>query len=108
MTDSQELRADAGERLNANLGEQARDHPGLVLAGGLVVGLLAGALLPRGTARRFAQSAIAAAAVGGKTSLALARHASDSARSAASDAADHLHALEEGAGENARRLRRNV
>ncbi len=95
----------ADEGLSANLAAQAREHPGLVVAGGLALGLVAGALLPRGTARKLARGAIAAAAVGGEAGVALAQRARSAARSTADEAADQWQVLEAGTGEKARRLR---
>ncbi len=89
-------------------GGLAGEHPGLIIGGGLALGLLAGALLPRGTARRLAQGAIASAALGGEASIALARKAGDGARSAASEAGSQVRKLEDRAGHGARRLRKST
>jgi len=48
--------------------ELGKDYPVALVAGGLVVGLLAGALLPRGIGRRVARSVITAAAITGEIS----------------------------------------
>lgn len=90
------------------LKSQAHEHPGMVLAGGLILGLVAGALLPRGTARKLAKGAAAAAAIGGETGLSLARQARDRAQTAAGDAAERLRVVEQGAETGVRRLRRGA
>lgn len=86
----------------------AREHPGLVLGGGLMLGLIIGGLMPRGAIRRLARDAVAVAAVGGEASLAYARHAADSARDAAGEAGTQLRQLEGRAGDSARKLRRTT
>ncbi len=48
--------------------ELGKDYPVALVAGGLAMGLLAGALLPRGVGRRVARGAIAAAAIAGDIS----------------------------------------
>jgi ElaB/YqjD/DUF883 family membrane-anchored ribosome-binding protein len=63
-----------------------RDHPGAVVAGGVVLGLVAGAFLSRGTGRRIARHALALAEVAGTASLALGKQAMDKAE----DAGDEL------------------
>ena len=100
--------APARQEASESLASQVKAHPGLVVAGGLALGVLASALLPRGTGRRLAQGAIAAAAVGGEAGMALARQARDSARTAAGEATEHLQTLEDKAGEGARQLRRRA
>ncbi len=48
--------------------ELGKDYPVALIAGGLALGLFAGALLPRGVGRRVARGAIAAAAIAGDIS----------------------------------------
>jgi hypothetical protein len=91
-----------------SLTEQIKAHPGIALAGGLALGVLASALLPRGSARRLAKGAVAAATVGSEAGFALARQARERARSAAGEAGEHLHTLEEKAGDGARQLRQRA
>lgn len=58
------------------------DYPGLAVAAGLGVGLLAGALLPRSTGRKLARGAVFLASAGGEIGLALGKqalHAADEA-----------------------------
>lgn len=60
-----------------------RDHPGMVVAGGLALGLLAGVLLaPRGSGRKIARRAMSIAEAAGTASLALSRQARDRAEEA--------------------------
>ena len=92
----------------ANLLDMARAQPGLAIGGGLLIGLIAGALIPRGAARRLAQGAVAAAASGSEVGLGLARQAGESAREAAGEASEHLRSGAGRAGESARRLQRGT
>ena len=43
----------------------AMEYPFAAIAGGLAIGVLAGSLLPRGVARRFARGAVSAALLAG-------------------------------------------
>lgn len=88
-----------------NLSQLARKHPALLIGGGIALGVIVSALLPRGMGRRLARGAIATAALGGEASLALARQAREGARHAAEETSDRLRSLEEKAGEGARKLR---
>jgi hypothetical protein len=97
-------RATTADQLKA----QARERPGMLMAGGLVLGLVAGALLPRGFARNLAKGAAAAVALGGEAGLGLARQVRDRAQIAAGDAAERLQDVEEGATAGVRRLRRSA
>lgn len=81
--------------------DQIKAHPGMALAGGLALGVLASALLPKGAARRLAKSAVAAAAVGSEAGLALARQARETAASAAGEASEQF----DKASKSARQLR---
>jgi hypothetical protein len=62
-----------------NVGDLIRKHPVAFIAGGVVLGLVAGALLPRGTGRRLAKGAAAAAVAAGQAGLHLSQHARDTA-----------------------------
>ena len=90
------------------LSDLARDYPGLLIAGGIALGILAGALLPRGVTRKLANGAMAAAAVGSETGLTLARSARAKARNAASEAGEQLAELRDDAAEGAAKLRRRA
>ncbi len=59
-----------------------REHPGLVVAGGVALGLVAGALLSRGSGRKFARHALTLAEVAGTASLALGKKAWERAEDA--------------------------
>lgn len=92
----------------ASLADLARERPALVVGGGLLLGLLAGALMPRGTAGKLARGAATAAALGSEAGLALARQARDNARHAAEEASGRLREIEGRASDSARRLGRGT
>lgn len=56
-----------------------RKHPAAFIAGGILLGVVAGALLPRGTGRRLAKSATAVAVAAGQAGLHLSQQARDTA-----------------------------
>ena len=91
-----------------SLTDQIKAHPGIALASGLALGVVVSALLPRGSARRLAKGAAAAATVGSKAGLEIAQQARERAQSAAGDAVVTLHAAEENAGAGLRRLGRGA
>jgi hypothetical protein len=91
-----------------SLTDQIKAHPGIALASGLALGVVVSALLPRGSARRLAKSAAAAATVGTEAGLMLARQAREKAEAAASEAVVTLHAAEDSAGKGLRRLGRGA
>lgn len=62
-----------------DLRELARQHPGVVIAGGVVLGLVVGALVPRKAGSKFARNAMALAATAGEVGLALSSQAKDRA-----------------------------
>ncbi len=70
-----------------------RDHPGAVIAGGVVLGLVAGAVLSRGGGRRLARHALTLAEVAGTASVALGRQAKERAEEAGSDLVEQGKAL---------------
>ncbi|MEO6717825.1 MAG: hypothetical protein ABIM50_11340 [Novosphingobium sp.] len=88
--------------------DKIKAHPGAAVAGGVVLGMLVSALLPRGSARKLARGAVAAATVGSEAGMLLARQARDTAASAASEASERLSHLEEKAGEGAKALGRKA
>lgn len=51
------------------------DYPGLAIAAGVGIGLLAGALLPRSAGRKLARGAVFLASAGGEIGLALGKQA---------------------------------
>lgn len=88
-----------------------REHPGLTIAGGIAVGLIIGALLPKGRGRKLARRAVQLAEVAGASGLAFGRHARDRVESAGSSlrergsaAADRLAGYGETATEQAERF----
>lgn len=60
----------------------AREHPGAIVAGGVALGLIAGAVLSRGTGRKIVRHALTLAEVAGTASLALGKQAMDKAEDA--------------------------
>lgn len=70
-----------------------REHPGAVVAGGVALGLLAGALLSRGSGRKLASQALALAEVAGAASLAFGRQALERAEDAGEAIADQASKL---------------
>lgn len=81
----------------------ARQYPGLLLAGGIAIGLVAGALLPRKAGGKLAGRAAALAAVAGELGLALSQSAREKAGDAAREGRAKLAEL--GDSEQARRVR---
>lgn len=63
-------------------GDFVRDHPLLVVAGGIAIGAVVAALLPRGTGRRVARRAVQLAEVAGTASALLGSRAKDAASAA--------------------------
>jgi hypothetical protein len=62
-----------------SFGDLFRRHPIAFIAGGIALGAVAGALLPRGTGRRLTKSAAALAATAGEAGILLSRNARDKA-----------------------------
>lgn len=62
--------------------DYARTHPGIVIAGGVALGLVAGALLSRGSGRKLARHALTLAEAAGTASLAFGRQAAERAEEA--------------------------
>jgi uncharacterized membrane protein YebE (DUF533 family) len=59
-----------------------REHPLLVVAGGIAIGAVAAALLPRGTARKLAKNAVHLAEVAGTAGALLGTRVRDTAETA--------------------------
>lgn len=76
----------------------ARDHPGMVIAGGVALGLVAGGLLSRGTGRKLARHALTLAEAAGTAGLALGRQAVERAEDAGSGLRRQGEAIAEKAG----------
>ena len=82
-----------------------RDHPGIVVAGGVALGLVAGALLSRGSGRKLAKHALTLAEVAGTASLALGRQAAERAEDAGSELRRRSGELADGLADRAGKLR---
>jgi len=85
-----------------SLGDLAREHPGLVLAGGLLAGLVVGALIPRRGGSRLLRNAASLAAVAGELAVVFG----EQARERAGDTREKLADLSEKAGDASRRVAR--
>lgn len=84
------------------LADIAREHPGLVLAGGLLAGLVVGALIPRRTGSRLLRNAASVAAVAGELAVVFG----EQARERAGETREKLADLTEKAGDATRRAAR--
>ena len=91
-----------------SVSDLAREYPGLIVVGGLALGLLVGALLPRGAARKLANGAMTAAALGGEASMSLARQAREKAQNAAAEAGEQFGDFKDNAAKSAGKLRRRA
>lgn len=86
-----------GNDIAKRLTDGIKANPGKALVGGLALGVLAAALLPRGSARRLAKGAVAAATVGTEAGMVLARQARERAQAAEESAGAGLRRLGRGA-----------
>jgi hypothetical protein len=68
----------------AAVSDFVRDHPLLVIAGGVAVGMIVSSLLPKGAARKIAGRAVSLAEIAGAASVALGKDAWDKAETAGS------------------------
>lgn len=73
----------------------AAEYPLLTVAAGAGIGLLIGAILPKGIGGKFGKRALSAAVVAGELGIALSRQAGEAAAEAGRDG---LRQVEEGAG----------
>lgn len=73
----------------------AMGHPFALLLGGLALGAVAGALLPRSVGRRMSKGAIAAATIAGELGLAYAKQALEKTSEAAREGRQKLGTLGE-------------
>lgn len=71
----------------------AREHPVLMVAGGVALGAVAAALLPRGTGRKLARRAVAFAEVASAAGAVIGNQAMEQAESAGASLRDHGAAL---------------
>lgn len=77
------------------------DYPGLTIAAGLGLGLLAGALLPKSAGSKLARRGTALAAITGEIALFAARQAMDKASEAASEGREAAGRIGTAAGKKA-------
>lgn len=68
----------------------ARDYPLALIAGGIAVGVLAGALLPRGIGRKVGKSLLTGALMAGEVGRNYSRHAGEKIGDVASDGRDKV------------------
>jgi hypothetical protein len=83
----------------AAVSDFVRDHPLLVVAGGIAVGMIVSSLLPKGTGRKLASRAVSLAEIAGAASMALGKDAWDKAETAGSAIGKRSGELAERAGE---------
>ncbi len=76
-----------------------RQYPWLIVGGGIAVGALIAALMPRGTGRRLGKQAMAAAAIGTEAALAFSKQARDAASEAGREGLERLGDLGETIGD---------
>lgn len=90
----------------------AAEYPWLSVAGGLAVGALLGALLPKTAGSKFSRRAMGFASVAAELGLALSRQARDAAGDAAESGATRLgeigHRIDEGTADLRTRARRQA
>lgn len=84
------------------------DHPGLIVAGGLAAGLLAGALLPKAARRSVTGRAAALAAAASEIGLAFGKQALEKAEGAGKEGRARLHDWGDTLGEKAGDARRKA
>ena len=77
----------------------AMDYPFAMILGGVALGAVAGALIPRAAGRRLTQGALAAATVAGELGLAYGKHALEATGEAAASASKEGRQLLSGLGE---------
>lgn len=86
--------AEAATEENAKrFSDYVREHPAAFIAGGVVLGVVLGALFPRKAGSAFGKRALALAATAGEIGLAASRQARDSVEKAAGDVRDRTHDL---------------
>ncbi|MEO7247314.1 MAG: hypothetical protein ABIW31_02580 [Novosphingobium sp.] len=82
--------------------ELGGDYPVALVIGGLAIGLIAGALLPRSVGRRIARGAVAMAAVAGELGSTYGRKVIDGAAEVSRDGREKLGELSGNAGDYGR------
>lgn len=83
----------------------ARQHPWLIVGGGIAIGAVIAALMPRGVGRRLGKQAMAAAAIGTEAAVAFSKQARDVAAEAGRDGLERLEDLGETVGDGTAELR---
>lgn len=78
------------ENSEEGVGEFIRKNPAAFIAGGILLGVIAGALLPRGTGRRLAKGAAAVAVAAGQAGLHLSHQARETAEDLTREGRDAL------------------
>ena len=86
----------------------AGEYPWATVLGGLALGALAGALLPRAAGRKLGRRALAVATVAGELGLAFSKTARDKASEVGRDGIAKLGDLSESVGENTAELRQRA
>lgn len=81
------------EEPSKRFSDYVREHPGAFVAGGVVLGVVLGALFPRKAGSAFGKRALALAATAGEIGLAASRQARESVEKAASEVKDRTHEL---------------
>lgn len=112
MTNPSDISSDIGklpkgrqEGPASNVAQFVRDHPGLVVAGGLALGLVAGGLLARGSGSKLAKRAVSLAEIAGTAGLAFGRDALERAEDAGGELRKQGGALAGKAGVGLRKQR---
>lgn len=82
------LADDGSDEEKKKFSDYVREHPGAFIAGGVVLGVVLGALFPKRAGGAVAKRALALAAAAGEIGLAAGRHAREGAEKAAHDAKD--------------------
>ncbi len=86
----------------------AGEYPWAVVLGGLAVGVVAAALLPRAAGRKLGRRALAIATVAGELGLAFSKQARDKAGEVGRDGMARLGDLSDSVGENTADLRQRA
>ena len=73
----------------SQVGDFVREHPLLVVAGGIAIGAVAAALLPRGTGRKLVRHAAGLAEIVGAASAVLGTRARETAEAAGAGLREH-------------------
>jgi uncharacterized membrane protein YebE (DUF533 family) len=103
-TPSERPASDAGKSAS----NFAREHPVLLIAGGIAVGAVIAALLPRGTTRRLAKGAAGLAEIASVAGIAFGRDALERAAHASETARDKAGHFGDSARDSAGRIARKA